>query len=306
MKQMRLGTSELQVSRIALGCARLTQLDQMGASQLLHTALEEGINFFDHADIYDGGACETLFSKALELTPSLREKLVLQTKCGICPGYFDSSREHILESVDNSLRRLNTEYVDVLLLHRPDTLMEPEEVARAFESLRHSGKVRHFGVSNQAPGTMELLSQALDLPLVANQLQFSPTNTGMIDFALHANMQIDASVDRDGGVLEYCRRRNITIQAWSPFQYGTWDGVYLGNEVKWGELNEVLRELSREKGISPEAVVISWILRHPAGIQPVVGTTNARRLREICRADGDFISRPEWYRIYQAAGHKLP
>ena len=174
MKQMRLGTSELQVSQIALGCARLTQLDQKGAAQLLHTALEEGINFFDHADIYDGGACESLFSKALELTPSLREKLVLQTKCGICPGYFDSSREHILESVDNSLKRLNTEYVDVLLLHRPDTLMEPEEVARAFESLRDSGKVRYFGVSNQTPGTMELLSQALTVPLVADQLQFSP------------------------------------------------------------------------------------------------------------------------------------
>ncbi len=306
MKQMRLGTSELQVSQIALGCARLTQLDQKGAAQLLHTALEEGINFFDHADIYDGGACESLFSKALELTPSLREKLVLQTKCGICPGYFDSSREHILESVDNSLKRLNTEYVDVLLLHRPDTLMEPEEVARAFESLRDSGKVRYFGVSNQTPGTMELLSQALTVPLVADQLQFSPTNTGMIDFALHANMQIDASVDRDGGILEYCRRRNITIQAWSPFQYGTWDGVYLGNEEKWGELNRVLRELSQQKGISPEAVVISWILRHPAGIQPIVGTTNAQRLRGICRADGSLISRPEWYRVYQAAGHKLP
>ena len=240
------------------------------------------------------------------MCPSVREKMLIQTKCAIHDGIYDFSKEHILRSVEGSLRRLKTDYVDFLLLHRPDTLMEPEEVAEAFDVLRRSGKVRHFGVSNQKPLQMELLNRALDgEKLLIDQLQFSVCHTGMVDSGLNVNMKNSAAQDMDGSVLEYCRLNNVTIQPWSPFQYGFFEGVFIGSD-RYPELNAVLDRIAEERGVTSSAVAIAWILRHPARMQPIVGTTNAARLKEICAASRVELSRAEWYEIYKAAGNRLP
>ena len=218
---------------------------------------------FDHADIYGGGRSEELFAEAVEMNPLIREKMVIQTKCGIRDGYYDFSKEHILRSVDGSLKRLKTEYIDILLLHRPDTLMEPEEVSEAFSTLHSSGKVRHFGVSNHNPMQIELLSRHLDQPILINQLQLSITNTGMIDCGLNVNMKIDPAINRDGSVLEYCRLKDITIQAWSPFQYGFFEGVFLDNP-KFPELNKKIDEIADQKALQ----TLLWLLLGLYGILP--------------------------------------
>jgi predicted oxidoreductase len=305
MKKINIANSEISASEISLGCMRITELSNKEASTLIHTALEEGINFFDHADIYSGGKSEEVFAQAIDMNSSIREKLILQTKCGIRKGYFDFSKEHILESVDGSLKRLQTDYIDVLLLHRPDALVEPEEVAEAFTKLHSSGKVRYFGVSNQNPMQIELLSKYVKQKLIINQLQFSITNTGLIDSGINVNMKIDRSIDRDGSILDYCRLKEITIQAWSPFQFGFFDGVFLHND-KFPELNQKIDEIAEAKGVPNTAIAIAWILRHPAKIQPIVGTTNAVRLKDICKASQINLTRPEWYEIYKAAGNTLP
>lgn len=304
MKMLSAGGT-LKVPAIALGCMRISGLSLEQADELVQTAMETGITFFDHADIYGGGKSEELFGQVLRRHPSLRSHMQIQSKCGICDGYFDFSKAHILEAVEGSLRRLGTDYLDVLLLHRPDTLMEPEEVADAFDTLEAQGKVRHFGVSNQNPGQMELLRRAVRQPLLFNQLQFGPAHTGMIDSGLNVNMTNPPSVMHDGGLLEYCRLHDVTIQPWSPFQFGFFGGVYLGNP-DYPELNNKLSELAQAKGVSPAALAIAWILRHPAGMQPIVGTTNAGRLREIAAAADVVLTRPEWYAIYRAAGNVLP
>lgn len=220
MKTIKLGTSTLEVPVIAVGCMRINSLDKAGAERFVQTALEEGANFFDHADIYGGGSCEEIFADAIHMNPEIREKIILQSKCGIRQGSFDFSKEHILSSVDGILKRLNTEYLDVLLLHRPDALVEPEEVAEAFDQLHTAGKVRHFGVSNQNPMQIQLLQKYVKQPIVANQLQLSITNTTMISAGINVNMENEAAVNRDGSVLDFCRLNDITIQPWSPFQYG--------------------------------------------------------------------------------------
>lgn len=295
----------LDASEISLGCMRISDMSLKEASTLIHTALDEGIDFFDHADIYGGGKSEEVFAKAIDMNPSIREKMLIQTKCGICPGYWDFSKDHILESVDSSLKRLKTDYIDVLLLHRPDALVEPEEVAEAFTILQSSGKVKHFGVSNQNPMQIELLKKHVDQKLIANQLQFSITNTGMIDAGINVNMQINPSINRDGSILDYCRLKDMTIQAWSPFQFGFFEGVFLNND-KFPELNKKIDELAEQKGVANTAIAIAWILRHPAKIQPIVGTTNVARVKDICKASDITLSRQEWYEIYRAAGNKLP
>ncbi len=305
MKKINIGNGTVDAPEIALGCMRIADISQKEAATLIHTALEEGVNFFDHADIYAGGKAEETFAQAVEMNSSLREKLIIQTKCGIRKGYFDFSKEHILEAVEGSLKRLQTEYIDILLLHRPDTLVEPEEVAEAFTILENSGKVRYFGVSNQNPMQIELLRKYVKQKLIINQLQFSITNTGMIDAGLNVNMEIDRSVDRDGSILDYCRLKDITIQAWSPFQFGFFEGVFLDNP-KFPELNQKIDELAKAKGVANTAIAIAWILRHPAKIQPIVGTTNVKRLKDICKASTISLSREEWYQIYLAAGNKLP
>lgn len=305
MKTITLNNTNLSIPEIGMGCMRIVELENADAvKSWVDTALENGINFFDHADIYGKGRCEELFGKVL--TPSLREKIILQSKCSIRPGIaFDFSKEHILNSVDGILKRLNTEYLDILLLHRPDALMEPEEVADAFRILKESGKVRHFGVSNQTPMQMELLSKYCDEPLLINQLQFSIAHCPMINSGINANMYNDSGINRDGGVLEYCRLKDITIQAWSPFQYGMFEGVFLGNE-KFAELNKIIDNLAEKYNVTNSAIAVAWILRHPARIQTIVGTTNKDRIAQISKASEIRLTREEWYALYMAAGNKLP
>ena len=305
MKTITLNNTNLSIPEIGMGCMRIVELENADAVKgWVDTALEHGINFFDHADIYGKGRCEELFGQVL--TPSLREKIILQSKCSIRPGIaFDFSKEHILNSVDGILKRLNTEYLDILLLHRPDTLMEPEEVADAFRILKESGKVRHFGVSNQTPMQMELLSKYCDEPLLINQLQLSIAHCPMINSGINANMYNDSGINRDGGVLEYCRLKDITIQAWSPFQYGMFEGIFLGNE-KFAELNKVIDNLAEKYNVTNSAIAVAWILRHPARIQTIVGTTNKDRIAQISKASEIRLTREEWYALYMAAGNKLP
>ena len=305
MKRINLGNGALPASEISLGCMRMAGLSAKDAELVVKTALEEGIDFFDHADIYGGGKSEEVFAKAIGMKPSVRETVLLQSKCGIRQGFFDFSREHILASVDGILKRLETDYLDVLLLHRPDTLVEPEEVAEAFSLLHRTGKVRHFGVSNQNPMQIELLQQSVQQKLIANQLQLSITNTGMIDSGINVNMKIDRSLDRDGSILEYCRLKGITIQPWSPFQYGFFEGAFLDNP-KFPELNAKIDELAAKKGVTNTAISIAWLLRHPAKMQPIIGTMNPQRIRDIAKASSVELSRPEWYEIYRAAGNALP
>ena len=296
-----------KASRIAQGCMRIAGLTDQELERLVRTDLDAGINFFDHADIYGGnGSCEKRFGDLLRAHPDLRSQMLIQTKCGIRPGSYDFSRKHILTSVEGSLSRLGVETIDYLLLHRPDTLMEPEEVARAFEDLYKAGKVRHFGVSNQHPLQIELLQQAMpEQKLVIDQLQFSLTNTTMIDAGINVNMENAGAINRDGMILEYCRLHGLTIQPWSPFQYGFFEGVFIGNE-KYPELNAKLEEISAKYGITPTGLAIAWILRHPAGMQPIVGSVRPERMQEIAKASDITISHDEWYELYRASGKKLP
>jgi predicted oxidoreductase len=276
------------------------------AERFVRTALDHGANFFDHADIYGNGDCEAIFADAVRMSGSTREKLILQSKCGIVRGrMFDFSREHILASVDGSLKRLRTDYLDVLLLHRPDALVEPEEVAGAFDSLHAGGKVRHFGVSNQNPMQIRLLQKSLRQQIVANQLQLSITNATMISAGIHVNMLEDSSVDRDGGVLDFCRLGDITVQPWSPFQYGFFEGVFLGNG-KFPKLNAKIDELAAKYQVANTTIALAWILRHPANMQPVTGTMNIGRLKDCLKAADVRLTREEWYAIYLAAGNTLP
>lgn len=306
MKKINIGNGKItNASEISLGCMRLTELSVSEASKLINTALEEGINFFDHADKYSDGKCEELFAEAVDMKPSVREKFMIQSKCGIRPGFFDFSKEHILNAVDGSLKRLKTDYLDVLLLHRPDALVEPEEVAEAFDILHSSGKVKYFGVSNQNPYQIELLNKYLNQKIIINQLQLSIMHTGMIDAGINVNMKIDSSNDRDGSILDYCRLNDITIQPWSPFQYGFFEGVFLDND-KFPELNKTINAIAEKKDVPNTAIAIAWLLRHPAKMQPIVGTMNVKRLKNIAKASNVELSRPEWYEIYRAAGNKLP
>ncbi len=305
MKNLKIPNSELEASKIALGCMRITELKEIDeVRDLIDIAMEHGINFFDHADIYGKGESEHIFGKAIE--GIAREKMIIQTKCGICPGVcYDFSKEHILKSVEQSLKRLNMDYIDVLLLHRPDSLMEPEEVAEAFDLLEKEGKVRYFGVSNQNSMQMELLQRYCSQKLIINQLQFSIAHCDIIDSGFNVNVHKDEGCVRDGSILEYCRLKEITIQAWSPFQYGFFEGVFIGNE-KFPELNKLLNELAEKYHVSNNAIAIAWILRHPAGIQAIVGSTKKQRIAEICKASEIKLTREEWYALYMAAGKKLP
>ena len=304
MKQIKVG-GLLSASQVALGCGRFGKNTPQEGDRLIRACLEEGINYFDLADIYMGGASEERFGEVLAMEPSLREKMLIQSKVSVHEGHYDLSKEHILEAVNTSLQRLGTDHLDSLLLHRPDTLLEPEEVAEAFEILHREGKVRYFGVSNFKPLFMELLQQAVPHKLIANQLQFGLMHTGMIDSGIHMNMEDQASIGRDDSMLEYARLHGVTIQAWSPFQYGWFEGVYLDNP-KFPELNRVNNEVAASYGVTNKAIVIAWILRHPAGIMPLCGTGNPNRIREIAKGGEITLTRKEWYDIYKAAGNHLP
>ncbi len=305
MKKIKFGSSDLQVAAVVLGCMRMKETEN--PVEIIETAYENGIDFFDHADIYADGDCETIFGRTLKESSIKRENIHIQTKCGIRKGFFDFSKEHIIESVEGSLRRLGVDYIDTLLLHRPDTLVEPEEVAAAFDQLESAGKVIHFGVSNQKPMQIELLRKSVKQPLLANQLQFGVMHTGMIDQGLHENMVDEASVDHDDSILDYSRLKDMTIQAWSPYQFqiGSFKGVFMGNK-NFPKLNAKLEEIAEAHNITPNGLAASWILRHPANMQVIAGTMNVGRIKEIAQAADVVLSREEWYDIYRTAGNILP
>ena len=306
MRTITLWKSDLRVPVIAVGCMRINSVGKSGAERLVRTAIDAGANFFDHADVYGNGECEEIFAEAVQMSDAVREKIILQSKCGIRQGVaFDFSKKHILEAVDCSLKRLRTDYLDVLLLHRPDALVEPEEVAEAFDILQGNGKVRNFGVSNQNPMQIKLLQKFVKQPIVANQLQLSAAYATMISQGLHVNMQDDPAVNRDGSILDFCRLNDITIQPWSPFQYGFFGGVFLG-DVKFPELNAKIDEIAKKYETSNTAITMAWLLRHPAKMQPVTGTMNPERLKECAKAADIALTREEWYEIYLAAGNILP
>ena len=307
MKTLKIGES-MTASAISLGCMRMDEFDpsdEKRVDAIMDVALGYGINYFDHADIYGGGLSEMLFGRYLARHPGVRDNMYIQTKCAIHDGQYDFSKEHILAAVEGSMSRLGVDYVDALLLHRPDTLMEPEEVAEAFDLLYSSGKVRHFGVSNHNPMQIELLKTAVDQPLIINQLQFSVTEAGMVTAGMNANMKNTDSVMHDGGVLEYSRIQHMTIQAWSPFQHGFFKGTFI-DHADFPVLNAKLSEVGEKYGLSKTGVAAAWILRHPAKMQVIAGTMNPQRLAEICKAADVTLTRAEWYEIYSAAGHCLP
>lgn len=306
MKKINWGMSGQKVPVIAVGCMRMNGVMLEQVAELIDKAMEQEVNFFDHADIYGGGECETVFAKALKLANVKREDIFLQTKCGIIPGkMYDLSKEHIIQSVENSLKRLQTDYLDALLLHRPDALVEPEEVAEAFDELESSGKVKYFGVSNHTPAQIELLKKYVDQPIMANQMQFGPAHASMVRTGMEANMMTDGAVDRDGSVLDYCRLKDITLQAWSPFQYGVFEGVFLGSE-KYPELNNTIQKIAERYNVNETTITVAWLLRHPARMQVLSGTMTVKRFEDICRAADIELTKEEWYEIYMAAGNILP
>ncbi len=315
MQTQPLGKSDLQVSRIALGCMRLSE-DQREAMASIRAALDQGINFFDHADVYGGGRREETFSAIWDEIPGLRSRIVVQSKCGIrragegdarVPTRYDFSYEHIVDSVQGSLRRLKVDYLDVLLLHRPDALVEPEEVARAFDELQRRGQVRYFGVSNHTAAQMQLLQRWVQQPLVANQLEFSLMHTHMLDEGIVMNREDFAAPTRNEGTMEYCRLHDITIQAWGPLAAGALGKTATTPNPRLEGVAAAVNEMAAEKGVGQEAIMIAWLLRHPARIQPIIGTMNPVRIAAACRADSVSLSRDEWYRLYVAGrGARLP
>lgn len=308
MKPVYVGKDRsLPVPPIAVGCMRIADMEKPRLQDHIAACLDLGLNFFDHADIYGGGECERCFGDAIREMGIRREALCLQSKCGIVPGVMhDLSAEHILRSVEGSLSRLRTDHLDVLLLHRPDALCEPEEVAAAFDELERTGKVLHFGVSNFNPMQIELLKECVSQELLFNQLQLSLPVSGMIASGLEVNMMTDRAVNRDGYVLDYCRKHRITIQAWSPFQYGFFAGVFVGNREAFPKLNEALDRMAEKYAVTPTGIAAAWLLRHPAKLQVVAGTTRAERLREMLAGSEIQLTREDWYQLYLASGHILP
>lgn len=304
MKRIKLGNC-LEASQVALGCMRMAALTVEEAERVVNLVMENGVDFFDHADIYGGGESERRFAQVLARNPGMRDRMLIQGKVGICKGYYDASYEHIMEAAEGCLERLNVEYMDVLLLHRPDALMEPEEVAEAFERLHAQGKVRYFGVSNQNAGQMALLGKYMRQPMLIDQLQFGPAHTILVDEGMNVNIHSAHAMQQGGGTLDYCRLNDITIQAWSPFQHGMFEGPFQTSE-KYAEMNDAIRTIAAEKGASESAVAVAWILRHPAKIQALLGSMNEKRLSEMCAGGDVDLTRQEWYQIYRAAGNPIP
>lgn len=306
MKQRYIGETNWQASAVALGIMRMNNLDANQAAKAIDTAYDNGIDYIDSADIYGNGDSEKVFGQALKLSSVKREDLYIQSKGGIIPGErYDFSKQHLIDAVDGSLDRLGIDYLDSFLLHRPDPLMEPEEIAEAFDELQASGKVRHFGVSNFNPEQFKFVQESVDQRLMINQLQFSIMHTGMIDFGMHTNMADTRSINHDGGILEFSRRMGVTIQAWSPFQYGMFAGTFINND-QFPKLNDKLQELAVKYDVSKNAIATAWILRHPANIQIIIGTMNPEHIADSAQGGDVDLTKQEWYDIYFAAGNDLP
>ncbi len=306
IKKVELGNTGIFVPNIAVGCMRIAEHSERETEEFITASLDCGLDFFDHADIYGRGVCEKKFGKALKSLGIDREKIKIQSKCGIVPGVmFDFSKEHIIESVEGSLRRLGTDYLDVLLLHRPDALVEPEEVCEAFEYLHKKGMVKNFGVSNQKPYQIELLKRKIPYELCANQMQLGLGHSFMVSSGMCANMDDSFSLEREGGVLDYSRLHGMTLQAWSPLCYGFFAGNILTDE-KFAPLRVKMAEIAEKYSISMSAVAFAWILRHPAKIQVVSGTSRAERIRELALSSDVRLTREEWYALHLSAGNILP
>lgn len=308
MLQRKIGNSYWKTSAIALGIMRMAALTPTKAAAALEAALESDINFIDSADMYGDGKSELVFAAAMKEAGISRDQFFIQSKGGIVTGdekRYDFSKQHLLDSVDGILKRMEIDYLDSYLLRRPDPLMEPEEIAEAFDILQASGKVRHFGVSNFNPEQFQLLQSQVDQKLLMNQLQFSIMHTGMIDYGMHTNMTDTRSFDHDGGILEFSRRKGVTIQAWSPFQYGFFEGVFVDND-KFPELNELLDKLAKKYDTNKNAIATAWILRHPANMQVILGTMNPTRIKESAAGGDVTLTKQEWYDVYFAAGNDLP
>lgn len=309
MKYLIIVNGPQNVSAVIQGCMRMPDLTKEKAAEVIRAAYDCGVNFYDHATCYGAdGAAETRFGEAFPMTGIKREDIYIQSKCGLCfdRNEFDWTKDNILSSVDDSLRRLNVEYLDTLLLHRPDVIYDPEEVAEAFDILDKSGKVRFFGVSNLVPMQIELLKKYVKQPLVINQVQLSLEQSQLIDQALYMNnKQTDFSVNRDGHILDYCRLNDITIQAWSPLQIGMFGGTFIDNP-DFPKLNKALAEIGEREGVSKTAVAIAWILRHPAKMQAIIGTMNPAHIADACDASKVTLSHHDWYDLYLAAGKYLP
>lgn len=305
MKYIKTFSDSTEVSQVALGCMRIADFTDCEADNYISTAVELGYNYFDHADIYGGGKCEEVFGNALRRNKSLRDKIIIQTKCGIRKGMYDFSKEHIISSVDDSLKKLGVEKIDVLLLHRPDLLMEPEEVAEAFDKLEKEGKVSAFGVSNHSPAQIELLKKSVRQELKINQMQLSITNATMLSSGANVNLDNRDGTNRDGYLRDYCRLNGITIQPWSPLQRGFISGYFLENGEN-AELGKVILQMAEKYGTTDSGIAIAWLLRLPDKMQPIVGSTNLQRIKDIAKASEITMSREDWYKIYLAAGYKLP
>ncbi|NCB32552.1 MAG: aldo/keto reductase family oxidoreductase [Erysipelotrichia bacterium] len=307
MKQVKFGSSGIMVPAVAVGCMHLSELSQEAAESYVLECVENGASFFDHADIYGKGQCEAIFGNILTKHPELRDRIFLQSKCGIISGrMYNLSKDYIVSSVDGILDRLKTDHLDALLLHRPDALVEPEEVAAAFDQLEQQGKVKYFGVSNMNSMQMELLRKYVHQPLAADQLQFSVPVANLVSQGMEVNMDSAGSFDHDGSVLDYCRLNDITVQAWSPFQKANWQGTFI-DAPDCADLNRVLEQVGAAHHMSKTAAAAAWIMRHPSGMQVIAGTTRISRMKEIIAASEEELTREEWYQIYLSAeGHILP
>ncbi|BEH91410.1 MAG: aldo/keto reductase family oxidoreductase [Turicibacter sp.] len=317
MEKFKLGMSDQMVSQIALGCMGLggswnksegmTKEDEITAVKAVEAALEQGINFFDHADIYKNGKSESAFSAIWEANLVDRESIYIQSKCGIrladdlfmgSAPHYDLSYAYIMKSVDGILKRLKTDYLDTLLLHRPDALVEPEEVARAFRDLKEQQKVRYFGVSNHNAAQIALLQSYLSDPLVTNQLELSLVQSQLIDEGLNVNCAVNPGNYRNDGTFEYCRLNQLTIQAWSPLAGGQL-ATKEGREV-YPTLVQTIERYAKEYEVSFEAIMIAWLLRHPAHIQPIVGTKTPSRIKAACEATRISLTKEQWYHLYNS------
>lgn len=303
MKTVKIGGKD--TSAIGMGCMRIGCLSVEKAEELVHCALDCGITLFDHADIYGGGKSESLFGQVLQRNPGLREKMFIQSKCGIGKGFYDMSYSHIIESTEASLKRLQIDALDMLIFHRPDALAQPDEVARAVQELKKQGKVLQFGVSNMNPAQIQLLESWTGEALAANQLQLSLMHAGMVTSGINVNVDNHEGTMQDGSVLPFCQKQGITVQAWSPLQYGMFDGCFVGNK-KFPQLNDKLSEIAEKYGVTPAAVALAWILRIPGKMQVVLGTTKLPHMKGNCVAADFELTRQEWYSLYLSCGYQLP
>lgn len=301
MQTLALGTSPLTCSRLAYGCWRLAgsegdpRREDADGIAAVRAAYDAGCTLFDNADIYGRGECERIFGKAMRDTPGMRERIVLATKCGICPPWdgrthcYDSSAAYIIASLEGSLKRLGTDSVDLLMIHRPDFLGDPAEISAAFSQLRAQGKVREFGVSNFRPSQLAALQKHCPVPLIVNQVEVSLAALSCLD----------------DGTLDQCLAERITPMAWSPLAKGALLGA--PKDARTEKLQSLLAKLAVEKSATPAAIALAWLLRHPSRMQPIIGSVNPDRIREATRADAIELTRGEWYSLLTAArGTPLP